>query len=163
MATTSPNPKSIALAQALVAGTSYCTCHRTSHRTSHITTHMSTFSTMFVKASISLWDRDLRHKCGYTVLESGGKRAAARHPAGDHGLSMGANPRITRTLGGRYSDRGRSMATSSASNVLGPLCAAALRHEAVGLTDAELLGRFVRRRDEVALALLVRRHGPMVW
>jgi RNA polymerase sigma factor (sigma-70 family) len=29
--------------------------------------------------------------------------------------------------------------------------------------DAELLGRFVERRDESALAALVERHGPMVW
>jgi RNA polymerase sigma factor (sigma-70 family) len=29
--------------------------------------------------------------------------------------------------------------------------------------DGELLGRFVERRDETALAALVKRHGPMVW
>ncbi len=29
--------------------------------------------------------------------------------------------------------------------------------------DGELLGRFVERRDERALAALVERHGPMVW
>src|SRR5436305_12300035 len=29
--------------------------------------------------------------------------------------------------------------------------------------DGELLGRFVERRDERALAELVERHGPMVW
>src|SRR5213592_2327303 len=33
----------------------------------------------------------------------------------------------------------------------------------VGLRDGELLGRYVDRRDEAALAALVRRHGPMVW
>src|SRR5262245_59467150 len=32
-----------------------------------------------------------------------------------------------------------------------------------GETDAELLGRFLDRRDEAAFALLVRRHGPMVY
>ena len=31
------------------------------------------------------------------------------------------------------------------------------------LTDGQLLGRFVSRRDEVAFELLVRRHGPLVW
>lgn len=31
------------------------------------------------------------------------------------------------------------------------------------LRDGELLGRFVDRRDEAALAALVNRHGPMVW
>jgi RNA polymerase sigma factor (sigma-70 family) len=36
------------------------------------------------------------------------------------------------------------------------------RHE-VGLTDGQLLGRFVEQRDEGAFAALVRRHGPMVW
>jgi RNA polymerase sigma factor (sigma-70 family) len=34
--------------------------------------------------------------------------------------------------------------------------------EARDLTDGELLGRFVERRDEVAFAILVQRHGPMV-
>src|SRR5436309_1355461 len=32
-----------------------------------------------------------------------------------------------------------------------------------GLRDSELLGRYVDRRDDAALAALVRRHGPMVW
>ena len=32
-----------------------------------------------------------------------------------------------------------------------------------GAGDGELLGRFIERRDEAALAALVRRHGPMVW
>src|SRR4051812_1559355 len=32
----------------------------------------------------------------------------------------------------------------------------------VGMTDAELLGRFVDRRDEAAMSALVARHGPMV-
>src|SRR5215475_2743971 len=31
-----------------------------------------------------------------------------------------------------------------------------------GLTDGELLGRFVARRDEAAFEALVHRHGPMV-
>src|SRR5262249_12607774 len=32
-----------------------------------------------------------------------------------------------------------------------------------GLTDGQLLGRFIERRDEAAFAALVRRHGAMVW
>jgi RNA polymerase sigma factor (sigma-70 family) len=32
-----------------------------------------------------------------------------------------------------------------------------------GLTDGQLLECFVSRRDEAAVAALVRRHGPMVW
>jgi RNA polymerase sigma factor (sigma-70 family) len=35
--------------------------------------------------------------------------------------------------------------------------------DGAGLRDAELLGRYVDRRDEAALAALVNRHGPMVW
>ncbi len=31
------------------------------------------------------------------------------------------------------------------------------------LTDGQLLGCFISRRDEAAFAALVRRHGPMVW
>jgi hypothetical protein len=31
-----------------------------------------------------------------------------------------------------------------------------------GPRDDELLGRFIERRDEAALAALVNRHGPMV-
>src|SRR5262249_46073418 len=32
-----------------------------------------------------------------------------------------------------------------------------------GTTDGELLARFLRSREEYALAALVRRHAPMVW
>ena len=32
-----------------------------------------------------------------------------------------------------------------------------------GLTDGQLLSRFIASRDERSFALLVRRHGPMVW
>src|SRR5262249_30215798 len=32
-----------------------------------------------------------------------------------------------------------------------------------GVTDAQLLSRFVSRRDGAAFELLVRRHGPLVW
>src|SRR5207248_4079644 len=35
-------------------------------------------------------------------------------------------------------------------------------HDAGGLTDSELLGRFVGTRDEAAFEALVRRHGGMV-
>jgi RNA polymerase sigma factor (sigma-70 family) len=41
-------------------------------------------------------------------------------------------------------------------------CAALLRPSAGGPEDGDLLGRFVRSRDGVAFAELVRRHGPMV-
>ena len=35
--------------------------------------------------------------------------------------------------------------------------------DGVGLGDGELLRCFIERRDESALAALVKRHGPMVW
>jgi RNA polymerase sigma factor (sigma-70 family) len=35
--------------------------------------------------------------------------------------------------------------------------------DGAGLTDEALLGDYISRRDEVAFAALVRRHGPMVW
>src|SRR5919199_40464 len=38
---------------------------------------------------------------------------------------------------------------------------AALRKDG-GLTDADLVGRYLGRRDEAAFEALVRRHGPMV-
>jgi RNA polymerase sigma factor (sigma-70 family) len=38
-----------------------------------------------------------------------------------------------------------------------------VRQDGAEITDAELLGRFIECRDEVAFAALVRRHGPMVW
>jgi RNA polymerase sigma factor (sigma-70 family) len=38
-----------------------------------------------------------------------------------------------------------------------------LRREEESLSDGQLVDRFVEKRDEVAFAALVRRHGPMVW
>ena len=38
-----------------------------------------------------------------------------------------------------------------------------LQQDGAGLTDGQLLGRFIEQRDEAAAAVLVRRHGPMVW
>jgi RNA polymerase sigma factor (sigma-70 family) len=54
------------------------------------------------------------------------------------------------------------MPTSPLSAVLQHLLAD-LRPDRDGMTDGELLARFVRSRDEDALATLVRRHASMVW
>jgi RNA polymerase sigma factor (sigma-70 family) len=47
-------------------------------------------------------------------------------------------------------------------HALDRLRTAAAAHEAAGLSDAQLLQRYVARRDEAAFESLVRRHGPMV-
>src|SRR5438552_5423681 len=55
------------------------------------------------------------------------------------------------------------MATSRISGVIEHLRRAVLLQDGAGLTDGQLLEHFISRRDEAALAALVRRHGPMVW
>jgi RNA polymerase sigma factor (sigma-70 family) len=39
----------------------------------------------------------------------------------------------------------------------------ALRQEAAGMTDRQLLEGFIAARDEIAFAILVRRYAPLVW
>lgn len=55
------------------------------------------------------------------------------------------------------------MATGQLSVFLQHLRQAMLGKNGAGLTDGQLLEDYLRRRDEAALAALVRRHGPMVW
>ncbi len=55
------------------------------------------------------------------------------------------------------------MATSQTSEVIQHLRRAVLVRDGAGLTDGQLLEDYLSRRDEAALAALVRRHGPMVW
>jgi RNA polymerase sigma factor (sigma-70 family) len=55
------------------------------------------------------------------------------------------------------------MANSQLGEVLQHLRGAVLLRDGAGLTDGQLLEDYLRRRDEAALAALVRRHGPMVW
>ena len=55
------------------------------------------------------------------------------------------------------------MATSQMSDVIQHLRRTVLLREGAGLTDGQLLEGYISRRDQAALAALVRRHGPMVW
>jgi RNA polymerase sigma factor (sigma-70 family) len=52
--------------------------------------------------------------------------------------------------------------TRPLTGILDHLRRAALRQDSASATDADLLGRYARTRDEAAFAALVRRHGPMV-
>jgi RNA polymerase sigma factor (sigma-70 family) len=54
------------------------------------------------------------------------------------------------------------MTTGQLGGVIRHLHQAALPRALPGLTDGELLERFIARRDEVAFEALLRRHGPMV-
>src|SRR5262249_36349295 len=58
--------------------------------------------------------------------------------------------------------RGRNRPASPISGVIERLRRAALR-DGAARGDGELLGAFIERHDEAALAALVKRHGPMVW
>jgi RNA polymerase sigma factor (sigma-70 family) len=55
------------------------------------------------------------------------------------------------------------MPASRMSQVLHTLERALLARNGAGLTDGQLLERFVSRGDQAAFEALVRRHGPMVW
>jgi RNA polymerase sigma factor (sigma-70 family) len=55
------------------------------------------------------------------------------------------------------------MVTSQISEVISHLRRTVLLCDGAGLTDGQLLEGFISRRDEAALAALVKRHGPMVW
>jgi RNA polymerase sigma factor (sigma-70 family) len=53
------------------------------------------------------------------------------------------------------------MATSQTSGVIQHL--RRVLRDGAGLTDGQLLEDYISRRDDAAVAALVRRHGPMVW
>src|SRR5712692_7221227 len=55
------------------------------------------------------------------------------------------------------------MATGQLSGVIQHVRRAMLLRDRAGLTDGQLLEDYISRRDEAALAVLVQRHGPMVW
>src|SRR5205823_8675279 len=63
--------------------------------------------------------------------------------------------------GDRRPRKGRDMATSQMSEVIQHL--RRVLRDGAGLADGQLLEDYLSRRDEAALAALVRRHGPMVW
>ncbi len=54
------------------------------------------------------------------------------------------------------------MATRSSTRVLEQVRKAVLVRDGAGLTDGQLLGRFLEQGDEAAFEALVGRHGPMV-
>jgi RNA polymerase sigma factor (sigma-70 family) len=54
-------------------------------------------------------------------------------------------------------------ATSELGEVLQHLRRVVLLRDGAGLSDRQLLMEYISRRDKVAFAALVRRHGPMVW
>jgi RNA polymerase sigma factor (sigma-70 family) len=55
------------------------------------------------------------------------------------------------------------MPTNPTTSVIEYLRRAVLLRDGAGLGDGELLGGFIDRHDEAALAALVKRHGSMVW
>src|SRR6476646_11709777 len=55
------------------------------------------------------------------------------------------------------------MASGQPNGVLQRLRRAMLLRDGAGRTDGQLLEDYLSRRDQAALAALVRRHGPMVW
>src|SRR5262245_43739353 len=55
------------------------------------------------------------------------------------------------------------MATSQLRRIIRSLTAARLKEAGPGLTDGQLLESYVRAREPEAFAVLVHRHGPMVW
>ena len=67
------------------------------------------------------------------------------------------------TLEGERRHKGIDMATNQMSDVLQHLRRDGAAAGGAGLTDGQLLEELISRRDEAALAALVRRHGPMVW
>ncbi len=55
------------------------------------------------------------------------------------------------------------MRTSPTNSLIEQLRRAVLLPDSAAFGDAVLLGRFIERHDEAAFAVLVNRHGPMVW
>ena len=58
---------------------------------------------------------------------------------------------------------GWGVAEDRMSSVMDSLRRTVLAGCQADLTDGQLLENYLSRRDEAAVAALVRRHGPMVW
>src|SRR5947199_4589786 len=54
------------------------------------------------------------------------------------------------------------MGTNAVNRVIRHLRRAAFRQDGMGLTDGELLERYLTQREEAAIEALIYRHGPMV-
>src|SRR5438270_4994798 len=57
---------------------------------------------------------------------------------------------------------GRGMVRSGTATILQHLRGMVLRADGTGMSDGQLLGEFVARRDAAAFESLLGRHGPMV-
>jgi RNA polymerase sigma factor (sigma-70 family) len=65
--------------------------------------------------------------------------------------------------GERHPYKGNDMPANQMSAVISNLRRTVLMGDGTGLTDGQLLAEHVTRRNDAALATLVKRHGPMVW
>src|SRR5262245_58579211 len=63
----------------------------------------------------------------------------------------------------RTGSKGSAMETSSMGALIQHLRRMELLRDGAGSTDGQLLEAYASRQDQVALAALVQRHGPMVW
>src|SRR5262249_9914156 len=92
-------------------------------------------------------------------------RCARRRGPGRRPKSVSTHRRAgsSKIEGARRPNKRHAMATSPMSEAVRQLRGAVLLREGAGLTDGQLLEGYLGRRDEAALAALVRRHGPMVW
>ena len=54
------------------------------------------------------------------------------------------------------------MVAAELNKVIGHLCSVLGKQDTAGLTDGDLLKRYLQEEDEAAFEALVRRHGPMV-
>src|SRR5262249_12347128 len=97
------------------------------------------------------------------VEATGSSSRAAPAPAPESRVSTRPRAGSGKVGGEHRSDQGDDMAARPMNEVLEHLRRAASPGAEAGQTDRQLLEGFLSRREEAALAALVRRHGPMVW